>query len=116
ISPPLALTARYYPDAVPAHVVRCAESECRWLLRHLHRRRRLPDVSLSNLRIHAFPGIEWASSLQEAVRYVMSRVKPSNDVIAGRRKVLEMHPGMAGFSWPHLSQGRRIVHWVLHRQ
>src|SRR5690606_11542463 len=71
---------------------------------------------LSNLKIHAFPGIELASSPQEAVRYAMSRIRPSKDVISGRRKALEIHPGLASFSWPHLSQGQRIVRWVLHRQ
>ncbi|HEY0938962.1 MAG TPA: nucleotidyltransferase family protein [Steroidobacter sp.] len=116
IYPPLALTARYHADAVPAHVISRAESDCRWLLRQLHRRRRLSDVSLSNLRIHAFPGIEWASSTQEAVRYAMNRVKPGKDVLVARREALRMYSGLAGFSWPHLSQGRRIVRWMLHPQ
>lgn len=116
ISPPLALTARYYSNAIPAHVLSRAGSQCRWLLRHLHRRRRLSDVSLSNLRIAAFPGIEWSNSPGEALRYVMSRVRPGNEVLAGRRKVLQMHPDLASFSWSHLSQRQRIVRWVLQRQ
>ena len=115
ISPPLTMTALYYADAIPASIVARGASECRWLLRRFYRRRRLCDVSLSNLWIRAFPGIEWASSTQEALRYAMRRVKPDKEVLLGRGKVLELHPGWARFSWTRLPQWRRIARWVFHR-
>lgn len=115
IAPPLTLTAHYYTGAIPSHVIALAESHCRWLLRRIHRRRRLCDVSLSALWIRAFPGIEWASSIGEAFRYVMNRVKPPREVLVGRGNVFKVHPGWARFSWHRLPQWRRVVRWVLHR-
>lgn len=115
VSPPLMLTAHYYPSAVPAHVVARAESECPWPLRQICRRRTLSNVSLSNLWIQAFPGIEWSHSALEIFRHVMSRVRPSREVLAGRKEVVRVHPGLARFAWPHLSQWQRIVRWVFHR-
>jgi hypothetical protein len=113
--PPLTLTARYYPGAIPAHAVVRAESKCSWLLRRLGRRRALSDVSLSNLRIQAFPGIEWSHSAQEAFSYVVNRVRPNRETVAVRKEVVKIYPNAAGFSWPHLSQWQRIVRWVCYR-
>jgi hypothetical protein len=113
--PPLTLTARYYPGAIPARAVARAASRCSWLLRRLARRRALCDVSLSNLRIQAFPGIEWSHSAQEAIRYAVNRVRPDPETMAMRKEAPRMYPNSAGFSWPHLSQWQRIVRWVFYR-
>ncbi|RPI62408.1 MAG: hypothetical protein EHM50_04045, partial [Lysobacterales bacterium] len=66
--PPLALTARYYPTHVPQEVVRAARAACPRVLRLATDRQSLTDVSWSNLRIHAFPGIEWSRTPLDALR------------------------------------------------
>lgn len=115
ISPPLTLTARYYSTAIPADIVARAASNCSWLLRQICRRQMLSDVSLSNLRIQAFPGIEWSHSALEIFRYVMNRVKPDRQTLVVRRESVRMHPSSALFSWHHLSHWQRMVRWVLYR-
>lgn len=115
VSPPLTLMARYYPNAIPAHIVARAESECSWLLRQICRRQTLSDASLSNLWIQAFPGIEWSHSAREVFGYVMNRVKPNRETVALRREAVNSYPNTARFSWTHLSQWQRIVRWVFYR-
>ena len=60
--PPLLLAARYYPSCVPAFALAALEAECPRLLKRVSARHRLSDVSWSNVRIEAFPGIEWSRS------------------------------------------------------
>lgn len=115
LSPPLTLTARYFTSAIPAHVVARAESDCSWLLRRICRRRRLSDVSLSNLWIQAFPGLEWSHSMREICSYALSRVKPDSEVLIARKASTRTQPGLAGFSWSHLPQWQRIVRWIFRR-
>jgi hypothetical protein len=115
VSPPLMLTARYYVSSIPADVVARAHSDCSWLLRQLGRSRTLSDVSMSNLWIQAFPGIEWSHSTSEAFRLGMSRLIPSRETLMGRKDIMKVNPGMAHFSWSHLPQWRRIVRWTLGR-
>jgi hypothetical protein len=114
VSPPLTLTAHYYPSAIPADIVARAQSNCSWLLRQTCRRQLLSDVSLSSLWIQAFPGIEWSHSTQEALSHVMGRVKPDRQLLLGRKKAVKLLPCSARYSWTHLSQWQRIVRWVFH--
>jgi hypothetical protein len=115
MSPPLTLTTQYYPTAIPEHVVARGNSNSSWLLRRLYRRRTLSDVSYSNLWIQAFPGIEWSRSTLEAIRWIVSRVKPDADALAARTEILKSHPSTARFDWPHLSHWQRIVRWTFDR-
>lgn len=115
VFPPLALTAHYYPTAIPGQVIDRAESACSWLLRQVCRSQRLSDVSLSNLRIQAFPGIKWSHSPRELLKHVMSRVKPNKATLTERNQILQVMPSLAHFSWSHLSQWQRIVRWVFDR-
>jgi hypothetical protein len=113
--PPLHLTARYYRRAVPAHVLSKLESGCPWLLRALVLRRTLTDVSLSYLRISAFPGIEWAQSTSERVRYVVRRLRPDSEVYEFRTHLGQTHPAVISSPWDRLSQSRRLLRWVMGR-
>jgi hypothetical protein len=115
LSPPLTLAARYYPSAIPAHVVARAESDCSWLLRRISNRQRLSDVSLSNPWIQAFPGLAWSHSLLEICRYAMSRIKPDREVRSWRKVVTRTQPGLAGFSWSQLPHWQRMILWVVRR-
>jgi hypothetical protein len=47
--PPLKMTARYYPAAVPPSVIAHLGQECSWLLRRRYGKLRLADVSWSNI-------------------------------------------------------------------
>ena len=115
VSPALTLTAHYYATAIPAHVVARAASDCSWLLRRLFRRRTLSDVSLSNLWIQALPGVEWSHSLQEALTYIKTRMRPDRQTLALRAELIKRHPSAENFSWHHLSHRQRIVQWVRYR-
>jgi Uncharacterised nucleotidyltransferase len=70
---PLLLLAHYY-DPVPAQVVAAASIGCRWPLRRFACRRLLWQVSFSDLRRSAFPGIEWSRSAGEGLAFAAQRV------------------------------------------
>ena len=113
--PPVMLTARYYPEAVPRFVIDRLHQGCPWLLAVFARRQRLADVSWSNIRVHALPGIEWSRTPQEAVRFAISRIWPSRDDRLELRHFAAHHPGAAGIPWYGISQGARILRWVFAR-
>jgi hypothetical protein len=113
--PPVMLTARYYPAAVPRYVIDRLHQGCPRLLAVFARRQRLADVSWSNIRVHALPGIEWSRTPQEAVRFAISRIWPSRDDRSELRHFAAHHPGAAGIPWYGISQGARILRWVFAR-
>jgi hypothetical protein len=113
--PPLALAAEYDPPAMAAWPLAGLERKCRWPLRRAARRYRLEGVSWSRARISALPGIEWSTSLWEALRFGSSRVFPSRDVRAMMRYVNETQPWAAFAPWYGGSHAARILRWlVLH--
>ena len=116
VAPPLALAARYYSSAIPDHIAARTELDCPWLLSQSCRRQTLSDVSLSNLWIEAFPGVKWSNSAIEALRYVIGRVIPNEEVLAGRKQLARNYPGAAQSPWSRLSQTQRIVRWLFSRR
>ena len=114
--PPLSLTSRYYGLSVPARARRALESDCPWVLRRATRRLILSDVSFSHLWIDAFPGIQWARSIRETLRYAACRIRPRADQLAARAASVVSQDWAAGSSWATLPQGRRIARWMLARQ
>jgi hypothetical protein len=110
--PLIVLTARYYPTAIPARILVAAHAGCPHLLGRLVRRSELSDVSLSSLRIKAFPGIEWSQSSSEAARYIASRVLPSREVRELRSQVERTRISAAATPWQQLSQVRRVLLWL----
>jgi hypothetical protein len=113
--PPLQLAARYYTRAVPTHVLAALAADCPRLLRAIARRRTLSDVSLSRLRVDAFPGIEWSQSSAEMVRYIMSRVRPGKEMLALRQQMARTQVAASQSEWDHISQGRRVLRWIVSR-
>ena len=111
VLPPLRLTARYYESLIPADALTRAGRACPLLLANLTSPRQLTDVSLSHLRIDAFPGIEWSESASLALRYVITRVRPSADHIAWRDHA-KSRDWAAGNEWSAMSQGRRVLRWL----
>jgi hypothetical protein len=113
--PPLALTARYYPRDIPAQVLRAAGAACPSLLRRAAARQSLTDVSWSNLRIHALPGIVWSRTPLDALRFVLSRVSPSRRSLAELEFTRCAQPQLDEVPWYGMSHGRRILRWLFSR-
>jgi hypothetical protein len=113
--PPLLLTDRYYGCVPPTILQRLAHG-CRWWLRRAYHRRRISDVSISNLWISAFPGIEWGRSTGEIVRYAARRVWPSAEVLAERKTLAVSQPLVSGGKWSDTPQSQRMLRWLLARQ
>jgi Uncharacterised nucleotidyltransferase len=113
--PPLMLIARYYPAAIPGFVIAGLREDCPWLLARFARRQRLADVSWSDIRVHALPGIEWSRTPQEALRFAVSRIWPSRDDRFELRHFAAHHPGASEIPWYGISQGARIFRWVFSR-
>jgi len=114
-TPPLTLTARYFPDAVPQDVRSHLEHGCPWMLRQVACRRKLADFSYSHLYIDPVSGIIWARSAVEALRYVGSRVFPTREQRAQMRVVANTGPWSAEPQWHRQSQARRILQWLSSR-
>jgi len=113
--PPLALTARYYPDAIAAELLASASAACPRLLRNVCRRQRLTNVSLSYLWIQFCPGIEWCQSLPEAIEYMRQRAFPDRATRAEARQSETSQPWLANSPWSRSSRTRRIVRWAFSR-
>ena len=73
--PPLALAARYC-DSIPDYVLCALARRCPVVLAALINRRSFFDLSMSYLWVNAFPGIVWARSIGEAMRYGRNRLIP----------------------------------------
>jgi hypothetical protein len=86
-------------------------TQCPWLLRKSARRQRLADVSWSNIKAYALPGIQWSRTPWEALRLVMSRIWPSRDAGVDLRHFAAHHPGASTVPWYGLSRGARILRW-----
>jgi Uncharacterised nucleotidyltransferase len=113
--PPLALTARYYACEAPAGLLRKLRANCPPVLRKLSDRDKLTDVSWSNLRISAFPGIAWSRNATDILRYMRSRTLPDRKALAGIDVALEQQPHLNQLPWYQVSQGQRILRWLLSR-
>jgi hypothetical protein len=113
--PPLALTARYYPKHVPPEILRVARAACPRILRLAAARQSLTDVSWSNLRIHALPGLEWSRSPLDAVRLLASRVAPSRRSLAQIEAAMRDQPQLERVPWYGVSHGSRMFRWLFSR-
>jgi len=113
--PPLALCARYFRGAVPAELLRKARHACPSQLRYFADRWRLSTVSWSNPRTSALPGVQWARSLLEVLRFARSRALPDAATRAALEYAMASMPQLAGIPWYGLSQRRRILAWLTAR-
>jgi len=113
--PPLQLTARYYPEAVPQDVLAALARHCPWTLRRLVRHHRVSDVSLSYPWVQAFPGIGWSRSLAEIVDYIGGRIWPDNESRRVQHYRAETDFASANTRWGRLSHGRRVMRWITSR-
>jgi hypothetical protein len=112
---PLMLTVRYYQTAVPPSVFARLSAECPWLLCKLAGRHQLTDVSWSNIRIAAFPGVEWSRTPLEAFNFVSSRIWPSREARVELDLGAAEIPGSSTVPWYGISHGARILRWLFSR-
>jgi hypothetical protein len=114
--PPLQLTARYYDTAVPKDVLAALANHCQWTLRRVARHQSLSDVSLSYPWIEAFPGLGWCRSVAEMLECIASRIRPDAATLRLRKVAVETQVATAQSDWGRLSQGQRMLRWVISRQ
>jgi hypothetical protein len=107
--PPLMLTERYFGTVAPGAVTAAIRASCPSILRRACARQRLSDVSYSRLWLEAFPGIEWAQSLSEALTFIARRIVPTAEVLSDRKFALATDPSLVDGGWAGLSQGRMIL-------
>jgi hypothetical protein len=112
--PPLQLVARYYTGAVPATLLYELEPDCHAMLRLASKHLTLTQVSLSELWLHAWPGIEWARSVREAGQYVRNRVRPSAEARQERADMLRTQRWLQDSPWVTSSQLHRVLAWMTH--
>jgi hypothetical protein len=112
--PVLELTARYYPQALPAH---CLEfrARCPPLLRAAAARNTLAKVSWSNLRIAAFPGLSWSRSAHEAVQFMRTRMFPAREALEELARSVESMPALRTVRWYEQKHATRVLRWIFSR-
>jgi hypothetical protein len=88
---------------------------CPRVLRAVSDREVLTDVSWSNLRISALPGMAWSRTAGDLLRYARSRVVPDRRALATIDVAVEQQPQLTAVPWYQLSHGRRIMRWLLSR-
>jgi Uncharacterised nucleotidyltransferase len=110
--PPLLMVERYFPGAIPASVTARLARHCPWWLRRATDSQNLADVSWSNLRVYAFPGIEWSRTPTEVLRLVRARLLPDAEARMELTRFSSHHPGASNVPWYGISQGNRILRWV----
>jgi hypothetical protein len=113
--PPLELTARYFKGSIPAEVLAAARETCPPLLRVATSRATLTQVSWSNLRIAALPGICWSRSPREVLRLVRSRLLPKRRALAELQMALEVMPVLNQERWYGEHHAARILRWMFSR-
>jgi hypothetical protein len=113
--PPVALTERYYPGSFAPRLLAELAAVCPPLLRRQAERVTLTEVSWSNLRIAAFPGISWARSPAEALRFARGRIFPSRVALEELRAGVVTMPALAKVDWYGISHLQRILRWTLGR-
>lgn len=114
-APPLMLTERYFPATIPREVLSGLRRGCTRLLRAVASRRTLSEFSGSHLYIDPVPGVVWARSASEAIRYVLQRVFPGEEQLAQMSVTARTGPWAAEPRWHEQSQARRILQWLSSR-
>lgn len=114
--PPLLLAQRYCEARLPAEVMAALHEATPRPLRRAAQRCTLTDVSWSNLRIDAFPGIEWSRTLLEAMRFAMSRIAPGRQALANLDAGLKAAPLLSQVvPWYGIPHASRIIRWLFTR-
>ena len=114
-APPLMLTDRYFPDSVPREALASLRRGCPRLLRGVAARRTLAAFSYSHIYIDPIPGLIWARSASQAIRYLLHRIFPGEEQLAQMEVIARSGPWAAEPRWYRQSQARRILQWLSSR-
>lgn len=114
-APPLLLTDRYFSDVIPREVLAHLRRGCPPLLRALAARRTLSEFSCSHLYIDPIPGVVWARSPAQAMRYLLQRVFPGREQLVQMSVTARTGPWAAEPRWHAQSQARRVLQWLASR-
>lgn len=112
---PLMMTRRYFPESVPAPIIARLQHGCPWLLRRVSRRRSLSEFSYSHLFIDPLPGMVWARSPGQLLRYLAARAHPSAEQLAQLDLLSRTEPWASEPKWYAQSHPRRILRWLSSR-
>jgi hypothetical protein len=112
---PVMLTAQYYPGVIPLEIIERLGLDCPPLLRRFVRHQRLTAVSWSNIRIEAFPGLEWSRTAPEALEFMCNRIWPSREARLELKDGAAQIPNSSSIPWYGLAHGTRILRWVFSR-
>jgi hypothetical protein len=110
--PPMSMVERYFPGSIPESVLGRLAKHCPWWLRRATGSQNLAEVSWTNLRVYAFPGIEWSRTPTEVLRLVRARLLPDAETRMELTRFSSHHPGASNIPWYGVSQGKRILRWV----
>jgi len=113
--PPLTLTARYYPTAIPPRALEAIRPSCSRMLARISRRATISDVSLSYPWMDALPALGWSASIRESLSYILSRVRPPDWRTSELRYTAETESWATENNWYQLSQCRRVLRWMVSR-
>ncbi|MBV8503161.1 MAG: nucleotidyltransferase family protein [Paucibacter sp.] len=111
--PPLLMLGHYFPTRLPAPLSARLLRECPRRLQRAMERQRLAQVSLCRMDHPAFPGIEWAQSPAEALRYVAQRLLPKREDRARMQQLARSEPVLASTSWTAKSRAEKALRWML---
>jgi Uncharacterised nucleotidyltransferase len=114
-APPLLLTDRYFSATIPRATLAHLSRGCPWVLRTVAARRTLSQFSYSHLYIDPMPGIIWARSASQAIRYLLRRVFPGKEQLAQMHTAAKTGPLSEEPRWHQQSQARRVLQWLSSR-
>jgi Uncharacterised nucleotidyltransferase len=111
--PALELIALYYPQVIPAAVLASLRPDCPRALRGRSRRQKISDVSFSTLRIEAFPGLAWSTSMAEKLHYMLRRAIPDRELLDKRVAITTQEAWAMHDAWSQMPHGKRILKWIV---
>jgi hypothetical protein len=111
--PALELIALYHPQAIPAAVLASLRPDCPRALRGRSRRQTISEVSFSTLRIEAFPGLAWSTSMAEKLHYILRRAIPSRELLDRRVAATTQEAWAMHDAWSAMPHGKRILKWLV---
>jgi hypothetical protein len=113
--PPFALAARYVPGSVPEQVLADLRSICPRRLRDRYERVTIYEVSWSNLRIEALPGLEWSRRPGDALQLARNRLWPTRLALDELAATLVVQPALMQVRWYGVSHFERLARWLFTR-
>jgi hypothetical protein len=113
--PPLALAVRHTPGSVPDDVLAEFRAVCPRRLREKIVHATIYELSWSNLRIPALPGVEWSRTVGENLRFLRSRLFPSPVALEELGWARAAQPQLAEVRWYDAPHFERVLRWLFTR-